>query len=91
MASGSLYHITLGLKKIIDTFGNPMVLQMNELLSKHGLNVFVISYVKNEGGNISTMIYVLTYVVSYEILGLFTPFVWTFWGHAMFKNCQYAT
>jgi len=37
------------------------------------------------------MIYVLTYVVFYENFGLFTPFVQTCWGHAMFKNCQYAT
>lgn len=50
---------------------------MNDLLSKHGLNVCVIAYVKNEGGNIYTMIYVLTYVMSYEIFRLFTPFVQT--------------
>ncbi len=68
-----------------------MVLQLNDLLSKHRLDVCVIAYVKNEGGNISTLIYVLTYVVFYEILGLFTPFVSTCRGHAMFKNCQYAT
>jgi hypothetical protein len=68
-----------------------MVLQVNVLLSKHGFNVCVIAYVKNEGGNISTMIYALIFVVSYENLDLFTPFIWTCWGHAMFKNCQYAT
>jgi hypothetical protein len=75
----------LGFKKTIDTFRNPMVLQVNDLLSKHGLNVCVIEYVKRRR-YISTMIYVLTYVVSYEVLGLFTPFVWTCWGHAMFKK-----
>jgi hypothetical protein len=85
------YHIILGFKKNIDTFGNPMVLQVNDLLSKHGLNVCVIAWVKNEGGNLSSMIYVLTYVVFYEIFCLFTPFVQTCWGHVMFKNCQYAT
>jgi hypothetical protein len=51
------YYVTLGFKKIIDTFGNPMVFQVNDLLSKHGLNVCIIAYVKNEGDNISTMIY----------------------------------
>lgn len=37
-----------GIFKIIDTFGNPMVLQVNDLLSKHGPNVSIIAYVKNE-------------------------------------------
>jgi hypothetical protein len=75
----------------MDAFGNLVVLQLNDLLSKRRLNVCVIAYVKIEGGNISTMIYALTYVVSYGIFGLFTPFVLTCQGHAMFKNCQYAT
>jgi hypothetical protein len=32
-----------------------MALQMNDVLAKHGLNVHVCAYVKNEGNNISTM------------------------------------
>ncbi len=63
---------------------------MNHLLAKHGINVHVIKYVKDERGDFSTMISILTFVVSCEVLGLFTPFVGTCWGHAMFKCCQYA-
>ncbi len=31
----------------------------------------------------------LTFVVSCEVLGLSTFFVGFYWGHAMFKCCQY--
>jgi hypothetical protein len=67
-----------------------MVLQVNEVLAKHGLNVRVIAYVKDERGNLSTMTITLTFVVSCEVLGLTTPFVRAWWGHAMSKCCQYA-
>jgi hypothetical protein len=36
--------------------------------------MFVLLHMSKNGGNLSTMIYVLTYVVSHEIFGLFTPF-----------------
>ncbi len=35
------------------------------------------------------MTYALTFVVSCEVLGLSTFFVGSYWGHAMFKCCQY--
>jgi hypothetical protein len=41
-------------------------------------------------GDHSTMISILTFVMSCEVLGLSTPFVGTCWGHAMFKCCQCA-
>jgi hypothetical protein len=37
------------------------------------------------------MSYVLTSIVSCEVLGLSTPFLKTCRGHAMSKYCQYAT
>jgi hypothetical protein len=52
-----------------------MALQVNEVLTKHGFNVQVIAYVKDEGGNLSTKTTVLMFVVSCEVLGLTTPFV----------------
>ncbi len=36
------------------------------------------------------MTFALTTIVSCEVLGLFTPFVGTCWGHAMSKCCQCA-
>ncbi len=59
-----------------------MALQVNEVFAKHGFNAWVIEYIKDEGGNLSTMTIALTYVVSCEVLGLTTC-----WGHAMFKCC----
>jgi len=44
-----------------------------------------IAYVKDKGGNLSTMTIAFTSFVSCEVLGLVTPFVGSCWGHAMFK------
>jgi hypothetical protein len=68
---------------------NAMVIQVNDVLAKHGLNTHVFAYVKNERNNLATMTFVLTFVVSCEVLGLSTPFVGSCWGHAMSKWCQY--
>jgi hypothetical protein len=65
-----------------------MVLQVNEVLAKHGLNAWVIACVKDEGGNLSTITQALTSIVSCEGLGA-QPLVESYWGHAMFKCCQY--
>jgi hypothetical protein len=86
-----LCHVTIGFFEIVETSKNTMALQVNEVFAKHGLNAWVIAYVKNEGGNLSTMTIALTSIVSCEVLGLTTPFVGACWGHAMSKCCQYAT
>jgi hypothetical protein len=44
-----------------------MVLQVNDVLAKHGLNAQVLAYVKGEGRNFSTMISISTLVVSCEV------------------------
>ncbi len=64
--------------EIIETSGNAMALQVNEVFA----NVWVIEYIKDEKGNLSTMTIALTSVVSCEVLGLTTC-----WGHAMSKCC----
>jgi hypothetical protein len=51
----------------------------------------LITYVKDKGGNLSTMTIALISFVSCEVLGLTTPFVGSCWGHAMSKCCQHAT
>lgn len=45
-----------------------MALQVNEVLAKHGLKVLVIAYVKNKGGNISTMTQAFLSILSCERL-----------------------
>jgi uncharacterized membrane protein (DUF2068 family) len=57
-----------------------MVLQINEVLVKHGLNAHVIAFVKDEGGNFSTMTQVLASIVSCEKLGLWHIHLWIHFG-----------
>jgi hypothetical protein len=59
------------------------------VFAKHGLNIHVFGYVKDEGSNLATMTSTLTFVMSCEVLGLSTPFVGSCWGHVMFKCYQY--
>jgi hypothetical protein len=68
-----------------------MALQVNQTLQTHRLNAKIITYVKDEGNSLPTMIIALTFVVFYEVLGLVEPFTRNCWGHAMSKCCQYAT
>jgi hypothetical protein len=77
-------HITVGFFETIDLFGNAMALQVNDVFAKYGFNIQIIAYVKDEGGDLNTMTNALTYVVSYETLGLQTPFVRSCWG----MQCQ---
>jgi hypothetical protein len=50
-----------------------------------GLMLKLCLYVKDEESILSTMINVLTYVVSFEMLGLSTLFLGSCWGQAMSK------
>ncbi len=76
-------HVTIGFFEITKNFGSDVALQVNEMLAKHGFNAWVITYVKDEGSNISTMTIVLTFVVSCEMLGMATPFVGLWWRHVI--------
>jgi hypothetical protein len=67
-------HITVGFFEIANTIGSAMALQVNDVLAKHGFITWVIAYVKDEGGNLSTMTTTLTSMVSCQALGLTTPF-----------------
>ncbi len=57
-------HVIMGFFKTMETIRNVLALQMNDLFTKHKLNVYVLAYVKNERNNLSTMIFVLTSIVS---------------------------
>jgi hypothetical protein len=81
------YHVTIGFFEIVDTSRSAMALQVNDVLTKHGLNARVLAYVKDEGSNLSTMTFPLTLVMSCEVLGLLALFVRSYWGHAMSKCC----
>ncbi len=53
-----------------------MALQVNEVLTKHGLNVQVIAYVKDKGGDLSTMTQALISIVSCERLSKWHNHLW---------------
>jgi hypothetical protein len=64
------YHITIDFFEIVDTFGNAMALQVNDVLAKYGFNTQIIAYVKDERDNINTMTNALTSTISCESLSL---------------------
>ncbi len=60
------------------------------LMNSFGLLNKVITYVKDEGFNLATLTFVLTFVVSYFPLQLPCPFVGSNFGHAISKATRYA-
>ncbi len=64
-----------------------MARQVNDVLTRHKVNVHVFTYVKDKGINLSTMTFSLTFVVSCEVMGLSVPFVGAFRDHITSKCC----
>ncbi len=69
----------------INTSRNAMAIQVNNVFAKHGLNIHVLAYVKDEWNNLTITTFALTLIMSCEVLGLSTIFVGSYWCHAMFK------
>jgi hypothetical protein len=57
-------HVTKGFFKIVETTKGVLALQMNDLLVKHGFNVHVLVYVKDQTNNLSIMTFTFTLIVS---------------------------
>jgi len=53
-------HVTMGLFEATNVFGVVMAVQVKDLLSSYNLLDKLIAYVKDEGGNLSTLIEALT-------------------------------
>jgi len=64
--------VVMGIFEAIDTSGVTMAAQVKELLLFYNLLDKLIIYVKDEGGNLSTLARALSYVVSYAPLKLAT-------------------
>jgi hypothetical protein len=62
-----------------------MVNRINFLLNTFGLFDKIIAYVKNEGFNLSTLTFTLTFVMSCSTIQLTWPFVGSWFGQAMSK------
>jgi hypothetical protein len=80
----------MGLFEATDTFGVTMAAQVKELLSSYNLLEKLIAYVKDEGGNMSTLARALSSVVSCACLKLAAPWQGFCFGHVFSKTCQYA-
>ncbi len=82
--------MAMGLFEATNIFGVAMVVQVKDLLSLYNLLNKLITYVKDEGGNLSIHAQALTLVVSCGPLGLAVPWKGSCFGHAFNKLCQYA-
>jgi hypothetical protein len=82
-------HVVVGFFEAIDTFGVAMAAQLKELLLFYNLLDKLITYMKDEGGNLSTLARALSYVVNYVPLKLASPWQGSCFGHAFSKTCQY--
>jgi hypothetical protein len=68
-------HVIIDLFETIKTFGTTMAIQVKEVLATYRFNVKILTYVKDEGNNLSTMTIALTFIVSCKVLRLTTPFI----------------
>ncbi len=66
-------HVTMGLFETTNMSRVVMATQVKDLLSLYNLLDKLITYVKDAGGNLSTLAQALTLVVSYGLLGLVVP------------------
>ncbi len=62
----------------------------NNLLDEYDIKNKSITYVKDEGSNLNTMVNVFEFVVKCEVLGLEENFQGTCFEHVFSKACQYA-
>ncbi len=63
---------------------------MKDLLVSYNLLDTVVAYVKDEGGNLSTLAKAFTFVVTCMPFALATPWQGSCFGHGFSKACQYA-
>ncbi len=84
-------HVIVGLFEMDETIGKSMVVWFKSLLSKFGLMHRVIAFVKDEGNNLSIMATKLCFIIICQPLKFNHVYEGTYFGHVMFKACQYAT
>ncbi len=79
----------VGFFEAIDTTRVAMVVQIRDLLASYNLLKKLVAYVKDEGGNPSTLARAFILVVSCIPLTLSIPWYGSCFGHAFNKTCQY--
>lgn len=84
-------HVTIGLFEILKTNGQTLKKKIQNLLNFFGLRKKVLTYVKDKGKNLNTMIIVLKFAIGCDVLRLEEKIQRTFFNHAFFKVCQNAS
>jgi len=59
--------VTINLFEAIETTGQALARNLNELLDSYGSNKIIIAYVKDEGANVNSMTISLKYVINCDI------------------------
>jgi hypothetical protein len=76
----------LGFFKVHNTIGVTIANHVKSLLDSFRLLDKVITYVKDEGSNLNTLTFALTFIVSCFAFQQACPFVGSCFGHAMSKE-----
>ncbi len=84
-----LKYITLGLFYATNIHGQTLTINLIKLLDSNELKKEIVTYVKDEGFYLNTMIMSLKSIVSCDVLGLKESFQRTCFKHAFSKVCQY--
>ncbi len=80
-------HVIVGLFEVNETTMQFMAIQVQMLLDKIGLLHRVITFVKDEGTNMSTMVATMHSIINYEPLKILRVYEGTSFGHVMSKAC----
>lgn len=79
----------MGLFEVDETNGKNMVVQFKSLLSNFALMHCVITFMKDESNNLSTMAIALCSIIICQLLKFNQVYEGTCFGHVMSKACQY--
>ncbi len=83
--------VIVGLFEVHDTNRVSMVGQLESLFGKYDFMHHVITFMEDEGNNLTSMVMALhESVINYQTLKLQKVYEGMCFGHIMFKACQYA-
>ncbi len=83
-------HVTMALFETTNTIGVAMVVQVRDFLTSYNFLEKLVACLKDEGGNLSTLAWALTSIISCNPLALSVPWQGSCFDHVFNKTCQYA-
>jgi len=78
--------VTIGMFEMIKTTNQALATNLTKLLNQYGLRKKNITYVKDEGSNLTIMTNALKLIVKCEVLGLDESFQTTCFGHNFLRH-----